>query len=168
MQYLLLTFRKSVQTPHYHTTTTPSHLIVSHEHFLLAMCLHGSLNCYLCYVLNKDFRHCVKSVQFRVKLVAGCITIFVIIIENLLAFQNIFQPPVTGVQTFSHFIVSHEHFLLDMCLHGSLICYVCYVLNKDFRYCVKSVQFRVKLVAGYITILVINNENLLACEIVLL
>jgi len=57
---------------------------------------------------------------------------------------------------------------LATCLHGSLTCYVHYVLNKDFRYCVKSVQFRVKLVAGYITILVINNENLLACEIVLL
>ena len=26
---------------------TPSHLIVSHEHFLLAMCLHGSLTCYV-------------------------------------------------------------------------------------------------------------------------
>jgi len=46
--------------------------------------------------------------------------------------------------------------------------YVCYVLNKDYRYCVKSIHFRVKLVAGYITILVINNENLLECQIILL
>jgi len=46
-----------------------------------------------------------------------------------------------------------------MCLHGWLICYVCYVLNKDYRCCAKSVQFRVNLVAGYVTILVINNEN---------
>jgi len=57
---------------------------------------------------------------------------------------------------------------LAMCLHESLNCYVCYVLNKDFRYCVKNVQFRVKLVAGCIMILVINNENLLACQIILL
>jgi len=55
-----------------------------------------------------------------------------------------------------------------MCLHGSLICYVCYVLNKDYRYCVKNVQFRVKLVAGFLTILMINNENLLVCQIILL
>jgi len=55
-----------------------------------------------------------------------------------------------------------------MCLFGSLNCYVCYILNKDYRYCVKSVQFLVKLVAGYVTILVICNENLLACQIILL
>jgi len=55
-----------------------------------------------------------------------------------------------------------------MCLLGSLNCYVCYVLNKDYNYYVKSVQFLVKLVAGYITILVISNENLLACQIILL
>ena len=62
-----------------HTTTltgvrapsAPSHLLVSSEHFLLAMFLLGSLNCYVCYVLNKDYRSCVKSVQFLVKLVAG-------------------------------------------------------------------------------------------------
>jgi len=89
-------------------------------------------------------------------------------IENLLACQNIFQLPLTGVRTFSHFAVSHEHLLLVIWLHGCLICHVCYVLQKDFRSCVKSVQFRVKLVAGYITILVINNENLLACQIILL
>ena len=56
-----------------------------------------------------------------------------------------------GLRTPSLLILSHEHFLLAMCLHGSLICYVCYVLNEDYRYCVKSIQFRVKLVAGYIT-----------------
>jgi len=44
---------------------------------------------------------------------------------------------------------------------------VCYLLNKDYRYFVKSIQFRVKLVAGYMAILVINNENLLACPIIL-
>jgi len=53
---------------------------------------------------------------------------------------------------------------LAMCLHGSLNCYVCYVLIKDYRYCVKSVQFLVNLVAGCITILMIGNENLLACQ----
>jgi len=73
--------------------------------------------------------------------------------------------PLTGVRTQSHLLVSHEHFLLAMCLHGSLNCYVCYVLIKDYRCCVKNVQFLVKLVAGYITILVKGNENLLACEI---
>jgi len=55
-----------------------------------------------------------------------------------------------------------------MCLLRSLNCYVCYVLNEDYRYCVKGAQFLVKLVAGYITILVIGNENLLACQIILL
>jgi len=74
----------------------------------------------------------------------------------------------TGIRTLSHLIVSHEHFLLAMCLLGSLNCYVCYVLNKDYHHCVKSVQFLVKLVAGCITILVIGNENLLACQIILL
>ena len=88
--------------------------------------------------------------------------------ENLLACQIIFQPPLTRVRTPSHLIVSHVHFLLAMCLLGSLNCYVCYVLNKDYRYCVKYVQFLVKLVAGYITTLVIGNENLLACQIILL
>ena len=50
-----------------------------------------------------------------------------------------------------------------------LHCYVEYkasvekrIYNKDYRYCVKSVQFLVKHVAGCITILVINYENLLA------
>jgi len=42
------------------------------------------------------------------------------------------------------------------------------IKNNDYRYCVKSVQFIVKLVAGYITVLVINNENLLACQIIFL
>jgi len=106
--------------------------------------------------------------QFRVKLVAGCITILVTNNENLLACQIIFQPPLPRVRTRSHLIVSLEHFILAMCLHGSLICYVCYVLNKDYRYCVKNVQFRVKLVAGFLTILMINNENLLVCQIILL
>ena len=132
------------------------------------MCLHGSLNCYACYVLNINCHYCVKSVQFLVKLVAGCITILVIKNENLLACQIIFQPPLTGVRTPYQLIVSHEHFHLAMCLLGSLNCYVCYVLNKYYRYCVKNVQFLVKLVAGYITILVIGNENLLACQIILL
>jgi len=55
-----------------HTTTLPHyHLIVFHELFLLAMFLHGCLNCYMCYLLNEDFHNCVKSTQFLVKLVAG-------------------------------------------------------------------------------------------------
>ena len=41
--------------------------------------------------------------------------------------------------TLPHLIVSHKHFLLAMCLHGNLICYVCFVLHKDYRYSVKSV-----------------------------
>jgi len=57
---------------------------------------------------------------------------------------------------------------LAMCLRGNLICYVCYVLNKDYRCCVNSIQFRVKLVAGYITVLVVNNEDLVAWQIILL
>jgi len=57
---------------------------------------------------------------------------------------------------------------LAMCLLGNLICYVCYVLNKDYRCCVNSIQFRVKLVAGCITVLVINIEDLLAYQIILL
>ena len=94
-----LVLRWSVQKqsqPHNQLTgfRTPFHLIVSHELFLLAMCLHGNL---MCYVLNKDYRCCVKSTQLRL----------------------------TGVRTPSHLIVSHEHFLLAMCLHGGLICYVC-------------------------------------------
>ena len=40
-------------------------------HFLLAMCLRGSLTCYVYQVLNKDYRCCVKKVkQFRVMLAA--------------------------------------------------------------------------------------------------
>jgi len=35
------------------------------------------------------------------------------------------------------------------------------MLNGDYRYCVKFIQFQVKLVAGYKMIFVINNENLL-------
>ena len=73
-----------------------------------------------------------------------------------------------GVRTTSELLLSHEHFVSAMCLHGGLVCYVSYVLSEDCRYCVKSIQFRVKLVAGYITILVINNENLLVCQIILL
>jgi len=88
----------------------------------------------------------VNTIQFRVKLLAGYITILIANNENLLACQVIFQPPLTEVRTPSHVIVSHEHFLLTMCLHGSLICYVRYVLNKDYHFCVKIVQFRVKLV----------------------
>jgi len=65
----------------------------------------------------------------------------------------------TRVRTAIHLNVSHEYFLLAMFLHRSLICYVCYVLITDFRYYVKNVKFRVKLVAGYTTILVMNNEN---------
>jgi len=57
---------------------------------------------------------------------------------------------------------------LAMCLHGSLICCVCYVFNKDYRYFVKSTQFAVKLFVGYITILMMINENLLACQNILL
>jgi len=55
-----------------------------------------------------------------------------------------------------------------MCLHGSLNCYVRSMLNGDYRYCVKFMQFQVKLVAGYKMIFVINNENLLECQIILL
>jgi len=47
------------------------------------------------------------------------------------------------------------------------ICYVCYVLTEGYRYCVKSVQFGVKLVGGYFTILVVNNENLLTSLMIL-
>jgi len=113
----------------YLTTTltevwTPSRLIVSHEHFLLTMCLHGFRICYVCYVLNIDYRFSVKSIQLRVKLLAGYVTILMANNENLLACQVIFQPPLTEVRTPSHVIVSHEHFLLTTCLHGSLICYV--------------------------------------------
>jgi len=57
---------------------------------------------------------------------------------------------------------------LAMRQHATLICYVFFVLNKDYFSSVNCVQLRVKLVAGYITILVINNENLLACQIILL
>ena len=141
---------------------------MSHEHFLLAMCLHGSLNCCVCYVLNEDFRCCVKSLHFRVKLVAGCITILMINDNNLLPCHIIFLPPLTRVRTPTHLIVSHEHFLSAMCLHGSLNCYVRSMLNGDYRYCVKFMQFQVKLVAGYKMIFVINNENLLECQIILL
>jgi len=82
--------------------------------------------------------------------------------------SNYFSTTIHRGSTPSRLIVSHEHFLLAICLLGSLNCYVCYVLNKDYNYDVKSVQFLVKLVAGYITILVISNENLLACQIILL
>jgi len=34
---------------------------MSHEHFLLAMCLLGNLNCHVCYKLNKDFLCFVKE-----------------------------------------------------------------------------------------------------------
>jgi len=54
-----------------------------------------------------------------------------------------------------------------MFLDGSLNCYVCYMLNGDYRYCVKFIQFQVKLVADYKMIFVINNENLLECQIIL-
>jgi len=47
---------------YFSTVRTPSDLIVSHEHFLMAMCLHGNLICYVCFVLNEDYRYCVKSV----------------------------------------------------------------------------------------------------------
>ena len=123
---------------------TPPYLVLSHEHFLLAMSLHESLKCCVCYVLNEHFRFCVKSMQSRVKLVAA------------------------RVRTPSTLVLSHEHFLFAMCLHGSLMCCVCHVLIEHFRYYVKSIQFRVKLVGGYITILVINRKNLIACQIVLL
>jgi len=63
-----------------HTTTltgvwTPFHLIVSHEHFLLAMCLHGSLICYVCYILSKDYRCCVKSIHTTTTTYRGSNTI---------------------------------------------------------------------------------------------
>ena len=44
-----------------HNFRTPSHLFMSHEHFLLAMCLLGNLNCHVCYKLNKDFLCFVKE-----------------------------------------------------------------------------------------------------------
>ena len=89
-------------------------------------------------------------------------------IEIKFACEKIFHNHHAGVRTPPHLILSHKHFLLAMCLHGSLVCYVSYVLSEDCCYCVKSIQCRVKLVAGYITILVINSENLLACQIILL
>jgi len=109
--------------------------------------------------INEDYLCCVKSVQFRVKFVAGHITLLVINNVNRANMSNYFS-------TTTYWGSNSIHFLLAMCLHGSLICYVCYVLNMDYRCCVKRIQFRVKLVAGYITILVMNNENLLACQII--
>jgi len=135
------------------------------------MCLHRSLIYYVCYMLSKDFRYCVKSIQFRVRLVVVYITILVINNENLVARQIIFQPPLTGVRTPSTLILSHERFLVAICLHGicmELICYVCYIFSEDYRCCVRSIQFRFKLVAGCITILMINIENLLPSQILIL
>ena len=84
--WLFIVISYSAFLPHYLTGfRTPSHLIVSHKHFLLTMCLHGSLNCNVRYILNNNFRCCVKSIHFRVKLVAVSITILVINDENLLA-----------------------------------------------------------------------------------
>jgi len=84
--------------------------LVSHiPHYHMAICLHGSLDC---YELDEDFRYCVKGKQFRVKPVAGYIMILVINNENLLACQIIFQPPLNGVRTPSLLIVSLEHFPL--------------------------------------------------------
>jgi len=118
-------YTKAYTQPPLTRVRTPSPLIVPHEHFLLAMCLHGSLICYVCYILSKDYRYCVKSIQFRVKLVAGYITILVINNGNLLVCQIIFQPPLTEIRTPSTLLLSHERFLLTICLHEICMELIC-------------------------------------------